>query len=109
MNKKALTLLEIIISMVILALVMSGLINVFVTGKKYVQHTRYRMSGGEIGKTFIDPLQGYVREDTWSSNPLGTNSYPASINGIYTATYTISTHPSDANIKKVKTIISWTE
>jgi len=109
MDKKALTLLEIIVAMIILSLVMTGLVNVFVAGKQLVQHSRNRMSAGELGKRFIDPLQGYVREDTWSSNPLGTNSLANSSIGIYTASYILSNHPSDATIKKVKTTISWTE
>ena len=109
LNNKAFSLLEIVISMVILALVMTGLVNVFVAGRKYIQHSRFRMSAGEIGSKFISPLQSYVRQDTWSSNPFGTNSYPNLTSGIYTASYTISTHPSDAQIKKVVTKISWTE
>jgi len=104
-----LTLLEIIVSTIILALVMVGLVNVFVVGRKYIQHSRYRMAAGEIGKKFIDPLQQYVRQDTWSSNPLGANSLANSTSGIYTASYSISTHPSDNTIKKVKTTVSWTE
>jgi Tfp pilus assembly protein PilV len=109
LNKKALSLLEIIVSTLILALVMTGLVNVFVAGRKFVLHSRNRMGAGEIGKRFIDPLQNYVRQDTWSSNPLGTNSYPNVSNGIYTASYTISTHSSNTDIKKVKTKVSWTE
>jgi Tfp pilus assembly protein PilV len=46
MNKKALTLFEIIVSVVILALAVTGLANVFVAGKRYIQHSRSRMTGG---------------------------------------------------------------
>jgi len=109
MNKRALTLLEIIISVVILALVMTGLVNVFVAARQFVQHSRNRMAAGEIGKRFIDPLQQYVRQDTWSSNPLGTNSLGNSTSGIYTASYAISSHPSNAEIKKVKATVTWSE
>jgi type II secretory pathway pseudopilin PulG len=62
MQKKALTLLEILISVIILAVTVSGLAGIFLTGKRYVLHSRLRMSGGEFGKVFIDPLQAYVRE-----------------------------------------------
>jgi Tfp pilus assembly protein PilV len=109
MNKRALTLLEIIISVVILSLVVTGLVNVFVAGKEYIQHSRRRMSAGEIGKKFLDPLQAYVRQDTWSTNPLGTKNVPQSTNGIYTATYIVTDHPSDSDIKKVKASVSWPE
>ncbi|MCX5695118.1 MAG: hypothetical protein NTW18_00420 [Candidatus Omnitrophica bacterium] len=109
MNKRALTLLEIIVSTIILALVMTGLINVIVAGRQLLQHSRNRMGAGEIGKRFIDPLQNQVRQDTWSSSCFGTDSLTNSISGMYTASYTINTHPSDAQIKKVKTKVSWTE
>lgn len=111
MNKKALTLLEVLISVIILALVITGLVNVIVAGKWLMQRSRFRMSAGEIGKKFIDPLQAYVREDTWTSNPLGnlSMSIPQATNGIYIANYTVANHPGDADIKKVKIIVSWTE
>ncbi|MFA5150529.1 MAG: prepilin-type N-terminal cleavage/methylation domain-containing protein [Candidatus Omnitrophota bacterium] len=112
MNKKALTLLEIIISMVILALVISGLINVFISGRQLIQHSRYRMSAGEISKLFIDPLQFYVRQDTWNSGCFGTDSLVNSTNGSYTVAYTISNlsnNTTNASVKKVKATINWTE
>ena len=114
MNKKALSLLEIIVSTVILALVMTGLVNVFIAGKRYIQHSRYRIGGGEVGKKFLDPLQAYVRQDTWSSNCFGTDNISncagvSTTNSPYSAVYAISTHPSATNIKKVKTTISWAE
>jgi Tfp pilus assembly protein PilV len=112
LNKKALTLLEIIISMVILALVISGLINVFISGRQLIQHSRYRMSAGEISKLFIDPLQFYVRQDTWNSGCFGTDSLANSTNGSYTVAYTISNlsnNTTNASVKKVKATINWTE
>jgi prepilin-type N-terminal cleavage/methylation domain-containing protein len=109
MNKKGLTLLEIIISVIILALIMTGLVNVFVSGKKLIQHSKMRRGGGEIGKKFLDPLQGYVRQDTWSTNPLGSDKISKSTQGDYSSVYEASTHSKEANIKKVKATISWTE
>ena len=109
MNKKALTLLEIIISMMILALVITGLVNVFIAGKQFIQHTRYRVGAGELGKQFIDPLQYYVRQDTWTSNCFGTDSLANATSGNYTAVYNISNLSGNTTVKKVKTTINWTE
>lgn len=123
MRKKGLTLLEIIISIVILALVITGLVSVFVASKGLIQHSRYRTAGGAIGKQFVDPLQAYIRQDTWEgSNCFNTNdpnnpasmancpSIPASYtmnNIIYTSQYYISNISSD--LKKVKAKIIWSE
>lgn len=110
-NNKALTLFEILVSVIILALVITGLANVFVAGKRYIKHSRSRMAGGELGKKFLDPLQSYVREDTWNTNLLGTDSIgrtePAQDG--YTPTYDTSAHPSEDNIRKVKVTIAWPE
>ena len=88
--------MEIIISALILALVMAGMVNIFISGKRYVMHSRARMTGGEIGKLFIDPLQIYIRQtptnntslDGWdngsnANNPLAVNnntSFPSDPN-----------------------------
>jgi Tfp pilus assembly protein PilV len=72
--KKGLTLLEILVSTVILVMVISGLVSLFVTGKKYVAHSRSRMTAGELGKYYMDPLQQLVRQDTWDANCLGASS-----------------------------------
>ena len=105
-NKRAFTLFEILVSVIILALVITGLANVFVAGKKYIKHSRLRISGGELGKKFLDPLQIYVRQDTWSTNPLGTNNISLPAEDGFTPTYVTSTLPG-ANIKKVKVTVTW--
>ncbi|MFH0855043.1 MAG: prepilin-type N-terminal cleavage/methylation domain-containing protein [Candidatus Omnitrophota bacterium] len=121
MNKKALSLLEIIISMVILAMVIAGVASVFVAGKRFILHNRSRMAGSELGKVFLDPLQAYIRQDTWAgSNCFNTNnaSNPASMASCpsvpvtytigfltYTPQYYISN--INTNIKKVKMVVSW--
>ena len=66
-NNKALTLVEIIVAAIILALSMLGLTNLFVSGKRYIMHARARMTGGEIGRLFLDPLNMAVRQDTWTT------------------------------------------
>jgi type II secretory pathway component PulJ len=118
MNKKALTLLEIIVSVIILALVVTGLANVFVAGKRYIQHSKMRMSGGEIGKNFIDPLQNDVNQGTWSatsttnrlSNPSAAADITRSIDGKdYTADYTVTNNSPGDNLNKVKVKITWPE
>ncbi len=89
----------------------TGLANVFVASKRYIRHSRSRMAGGELGKKFLDPLQSYVREDTWSTNILGTDSagrVDTSQDG-YTPTYDTSSLPSEPDIRKVKVTINWTE
>ncbi len=114
-NKKGITLLEIIIATVIMATIMTGLASAFIGGKKLIQHLRLRMGSGEIGRKFLDPLQAYVRQDTWDSSCFGTSKDIAYCPNVpttsspYAAAYSISDLAADANIKKVKVTISWGE
>lgn len=116
MNKKAFTLLEIIISTVIMALVTAGLAHIFVIGKRRIIYTRSKMQTAELGRLFLDPLQKDVRQDLWLTNCLGAETGcpgAESLDGItYTPTYTIDdilmggTNPS---LRKVTVTISWDE
>ncbi|MCU0652149.1 MAG: prepilin-type N-terminal cleavage/methylation domain-containing protein [Candidatus Omnitrophica bacterium] len=138
MHKKGVSLLEILVSVVILAIGVGGLGGIFVASKNYIQHSKSRIAGGELGKLFLSPLQMAVREDTWDTSEnainIGTTwcdsvaghtqnpalaSLPADarkLNNIpYTAQYEASDFQLDPinnpNIKlrKVITTISWTE
>jgi prepilin-type N-terminal cleavage/methylation domain-containing protein len=65
------TLVEVVVSMVVFALVIVGILSVFVAGTKHIVHARERMTSAELGKFFIDPLQIDVRQDTWTSGQAG--------------------------------------
>lgn len=112
MNKKGLTLLEILISTLILAITMTGLGNLFFSAKRYILHSRSRMTAGELGKYFLDPLQMDIRQDKWGSNCLSAaTGCPAAqtLNKItYTPAYDIS-DVSGTTLRKAKVTISWKE
>lgn len=61
-NKRGFTLLEIVISSIILAITSVGLAGICISGKKYIAHARARMAGGELGELFLNPLQSYVSQ-----------------------------------------------
>jgi Tfp pilus assembly protein PilW len=117
MHHKGISLVEIVVSMVILSLVLIGLVNVFVLSKSYIVHSRSRVSAGELGRYFLDPLQMDVRQDTWNANNLTAGASPAAleqsieINGVeYTPDYEISDQNTEgATLRRVKVEISWNE
>jgi len=135
MNKKGLTLIEILVSLVILLLVVASLASVFVAGKMQIAHTRSRLTGTELGKYFLDPFQMYVRQDSWDdqiNNKLYTPSTPSpysnswtdaigltiadSIGGrmtfapiIYTVSRVLDASNSDTGLRRVVVTINWTE
>jgi len=111
MHKKGLTLLEILVASIILAIVTAGLANIFVVGKRYILRSRSRMAGGELGRVFLDPLQMDVRQDLWGSNCLSSGiGCPGTevLSGItYAPTYDITPNSPAANLNKVKLTIEW--
>lgn len=123
------TLIEILISTVVLALVFLGVLALFVSGRKYLQGNQLRMDAAELGKTVIDPLQMQVRQwrrdssDQWvadwdqESNQLKIShrisaNYSQPATGItYTATSDVYQVPNDSAgiLRGVKTKITWNE
>lgn len=116
MNKKALTLLEIIVAVTILAITLAGLVNLFISGKRWILHSRSRMAGGELGKYFLDPLQMDVKQDEWSNRCLGSGGtlncpLTQNLDNIqYSPTYNISNVEGTGNlIHRVTVDIAWDE
>jgi len=114
----ALSLVEILVSILIFSLVMSGFVNLFISGKRFIMHSRWRMTAGELGKYFLDPLQMDVRQDTWN-NPSSNNlSAPSPLTNTslfidtknYTANYTVTNVTvNSSQVRKVKLRIIWNE
>jgi len=124
MQKKGFTLIEILVAALLLALVMTGLVNVFVAGKRHTLHTRSKMQAAELGRLFLAPLQTQVKQSDWNSSSNDYNSpnllqkgtrtgSPEPLDRIdYTPTYEISVPPgfsSDSPMRKVKVTITWNE
>ena len=113
--------MEVLVSAIIFSLILVGLSNIFVAGKRYIAHSRARMSGGELGKAFMDPLTNQVRQDLWGANCISQdNTSDCSIlnqtigNITYSVTYNISSGPLDpegnaTDVRRVNATISWTE
>ena len=109
--------MEILVAMIILALTVGGLVSVFVSAKRWLLHSRAKMSSGELGKYFLDPLQAkYVRQDTWSTtNPFGNSAVdiPAETQELdrrsFTATYAVDRDNPVTGVIKVTATITWDE
>jgi len=112
MKKRGLTLLEVLISALILALVATGIINVFVSGKRHIAHTRFRIQAAQLLKYQLNQLHMQVRQDQWGSNCLSNQAFcPGSMNFdniTWTLNWTTEGGPV-ANLRRVKLNINWTE
>ena len=113
MHKKGFTLIEILVSALILALVMTGMANVFLASRRHLMHTRSKIQAAELGRLFLAPLQMDVRQDQWSSNCLGSGTGcpgTETIDNItYTPTYNRTLNSPITNLNKVKLTITWNE
>lgn len=117
---RAFTLMEALVSTVLISLVLVGLGSVFLGGKKWMGHRRYQVTAAQIAKVFLGPLQMDVRQDNWgtatnclSSGGENCSSYGshAPIDGItYSGGYVISSPPVDGgNLRRVQLTVSWNE
>jgi len=113
------TLLEILVAVLILALVIGGLVNIFTSSKAYVVHTRSWITAAEAARYFLDPLQANVSNTSWGTSCLGSQSctasplqltqlIPGSFAYNYIPTYTISDGPV-GNLTRVVLNITWNE
>jgi len=109
-----LSLLEIVVSTLIMALVMVGLVNVFLIAKRYMLSSRSRTAVGELGRYFLDRLQDDVRQDQWGSNCLSSDPTAGCPSAqtvgpiLYTPSYAIS-DLTGTTLRKVKVTITWNE
>ena len=89
MFKKAFTLVEVIISLLILGITMVGVTNLVIYSKRQTGQAHSRMVQGELEKYFFDRLQMHVREDTWDTTPgnyLTSGDYRSPNNPYFTYT-----------------------
>ena len=113
-NRKGISFIELIVALLILALTLAGLVNLFISGKRWVLLSQTKMTGGELGKFFLDDKQALVRQDTWATNCLGQRNCAAvtvgTIHGLdrnYTGTYTINPVAGATELNRVRVNITW--
>lgn len=114
MQKKGFTIIEIIVSVVLIALMSVGVVGIFVASKRLVLHSRSRASGVELGKVFLEPLQMQVRQDQWGTNCLGAYNCPPANVTLDTINYTGSYTVTDgvvagSDLRRVIVTINWTD
>ena len=109
------TLIEILVASVIFALIISGLVSVFVMAKVYNVHGRARLTASELGSFFLDPLQMQVDESIWWTSCLGRHAAadcPDVIGNIdsrpYRATYTVD-DVVGTDLRRATVTINWNE
>ncbi len=113
-DKAGFTLVEILVAAVIFSLVIAGLLGVFSAGNRHLMHTRERMTGSELGKFFIDPMQMDVRQDEWdATNPLRAAGPSSPVSQTINYRNFTSGHTTESvsgtNLRRVITTITWDE
>ena len=63
--KKGFSLLEIVISLVILGLTLAGIFSVFIAGRRYTERARRKLVSLNIGRQVLEKIKEDVRQDTW--------------------------------------------
>jgi len=115
-RQKGISFIELIVALLILALTLAGLVNLFIGGKRWVLLSQTKMTGGELGKLFLDDYQVLVRQNDWglASNCLSQGNCPAETVGTlegldrsYTGSYTINNNQPATGLNRVRVNIIW--
>jgi len=65
LSRRGFTLVEIMVSMVILALLAAGFFSVITSGRYLVSRSKRRLAAYEIARRQIEARRAFVRADTW--------------------------------------------
>ena len=113
---RGITLLEIIVSLVLLSLVMAGMANLFVSSKRWTGHSGSPLAGSGLSGQFLSGDKFNVSQDNWdtdAANCLNGSSCPdvtipvGAV--IYTAHYAVTKPFGIESLRKVVLNISWNE
>ncbi len=77
MQKKALSLAEVIIGALILATTFVGMISVFTTARRHILRANQRLVAVYLADEVLTRLYSEVREDTWDTGALSEGSPPS--------------------------------
>ncbi|MCM8783047.1 MAG: hypothetical protein NC909_01430 [Candidatus Omnitrophica bacterium] len=120
MNKKSLSLLEIVVASAILSIAMLGVTHLFVGTKIYLRHSRCRVQAVNLARWYLDELPLYVRADQYSGgdyvsgHPLASGRHTLSDFWLgtppirYQCNYYVSS-VSVSGVRRVKSEIKWIE
>lgn len=75
-RKKAVSLAEILISMVILSIVAAGIFASFIAANRITNRSKQRMAAVNLARYISEDLYKYVSADTWTTNLLSCAAYP---------------------------------
>lgn len=125
MNKHSLTLLEVVISALILSITTASILYLFSTGKIVVSHTGRRIQAMDFARQTLEELRNAVSADTWpntgdlagggpTSQPLSPSKLRDNFSG--TREYTVTdidadgdTVYEDGEYKRVTVTVDWSE
>ena len=113
LKKKGFTLVEIMVSMIILSLLASGLFSVMVSARYLISRSKRRVAAVEVAQAEIENKKQYVRDDTWDTGPLmlqgWTSWVNSAINPFYLVRYKVEADPLGGACRKVTVQVSWNE
>lgn len=109
------TLVEVMVSLVLLALLASGVFSVLASGRYLVARTKGRFIAHEIARAEIERMRGFIDASTWDSSggPLMANGswsdWDATTHAPYRWRFRVDSVPGGAEYRKVTVQVGWNE
>jgi len=105
MKRKSFTLLEVLVSAMIVAIVFAGIVGTIVAARRYILHATHRLTAVNLGRRTLENLTNAVRQDTWNSGllALGAHNDIFGAGGVfidrdsYGASYTVNEVDTDGD------------
>lgn len=123
MKREGFTLMEILVSVIILVLLIAGLLSSFISVKRFSKRSTYKMISAELIRYFFAPFSMEVKQNNWNLPANGlyaptpqTHTYTQTIGLVtYTVTTVIDKYvtlpnpPYNMDIRRVTMDIVWNE
>ncbi|MFH1691692.1 MAG: type II secretion system protein [Candidatus Omnitrophota bacterium] len=111
MKTKGFSLVEIMVSIVILALLASGIFSVIVSGRYLVGRSRKRFQAIEVARAEVERLKPFVRGDT-NSSLVANSAWSAWNHTLYPpfgVRYKVDPAPGSYQYRKVTVQVNWSD
>ena len=121
-RKQGFTLVEIIVSLVIILITAAGIFASFLAAQNYVMRSKRRIAAVNVARQKFEELKPFVRQDTWADSTTGVNLLYAGIGATqpYTGTFSFTSswtgglnytvaNPDDTSFRSVSMMVNWTE
>ncbi len=113
MKRSGFTIVEIMVSVIVLALLASGIFSVIISARYLVARSKFRVAGIEIARSEIEKRRGLIDANTWAAATFAPNgvwtAWDSTTYPPYRVRYRIDGAGGGAEYRKFTVQVAWDE